>query len=354
MKPEKANSIIGCLLGTAVGDSLGLPYEGLSKRHQYRLYPHLNNHNFLFGKGMVSDDTEHTCMVAQSLIISAGHVPIFTKQLAWRLRWWLLSLPGGIGYATLKAIVKLWLGFPTHRSGVFSAGNGCATRSAIIGVCYGHDRAKLKELVRASTRLTHTDPKAEYGALAVAIAAYLSCQHIPVLPQDYYQILQDILTCEAAEFLSLIKKACDSADALENTELFAVQIGLNQGITGYIYHTVPAVIQTWLRHQQDYKSAILEIIRCGSDTDTTAAILGGIIGASVGKNGIPQTWLDNLWEYPRTVNWMEDLGKRLAEVCTTNIIQSPLPLSIFPVVLRNLLFLLVVVLHGFRRLMPPY
>jgi len=146
----------------------------------------LNGHNFLFGRGMVSDDTEHTCMVAQSLIVSSGEVSTFTTDLAWRLRFWLLGLPGGIGYATLKAILKLWLGFKPEHSGIFSAGNGPAMRSAIIGVCYGNDSQKLRELVKPSTRLTHTDPKAEFGALAVAIAAYLSSQRSNVTPQKYY------------------------------------------------------------------------------------------------------------------------------------------------------------------------
>lgn len=83
MRSLDSDSIIGCELGTAIGDAIGLPYEGLCKRRQYRLYPNLNGHNFLFGRGMVSDDTEHTCMVAQSLIVSSGEVSTFTIDLAW-------------------------------------------------------------------------------------------------------------------------------------------------------------------------------------------------------------------------------------------------------------------------------
>ena len=346
-------SIIGCLLGTAIGDAFGLPYEGLSKQRQTKLFPNLKNHNFIFNKGMISDDTEHTCMVAQSLIVSAGNTSIFTKQLAYRLRWWLLGLPAGIGSATLKSIIKLWLGFPPHKSGVFSAGNGAAMRSTIIGVCYGDDIQKLKELVRISTRLTHTDIKAELGALAVALAAYLSSQKLIIYPQAYYEKLKNLIGSEQVEFLSLIKQACDSAELGENTQYFAANIGLSKGITGYIYHTVPVVIQTWLKYQQDYKTAILEIVRCGGDTDTTAAILGGIIGAAVGKDGIPQQWLNNLWEYPRNIEWIELLGTRLAE-CQRNTKQSSLPISVYGVFLRNILFLLIVVFHGFRRLFPPY
>ena len=88
MGDRTCESIIGCLVGTAVGDGFGLLYEGLSKRRQVRLYSHLNQSQFLFGRGMVSDDTEHTCMVAQSLIVSAVNVDIFKQDLAIRLRFW--------------------------------------------------------------------------------------------------------------------------------------------------------------------------------------------------------------------------------------------------------------------------
>jgi ADP-ribosyl-[dinitrogen reductase] hydrolase len=101
---KKDDAIIGCLLGTAVGDALGLCCEGISKSRQRRIYPDMNRYHLFFGRGMVSDDTEHACMVAQALIVSAGDVQIFTHNLAWRSRWWLLGLPAGIGYATLTGL----------------------------------------------------------------------------------------------------------------------------------------------------------------------------------------------------------------------------------------------------------
>ena len=66
MSPEATErAVTGCLLGTAVGDALGLACEGLSKARQRRLYPDLAGYHFLFGRGMTSDDTEHTCMLAR-------------------------------------------------------------------------------------------------------------------------------------------------------------------------------------------------------------------------------------------------------------------------------------------------
>ena len=87
------------------------------------------------------------------------------------MRVWLLGLPAGIGMATLKSILKLWLFLPQRWQGTFSAGNAPAMRSALIGVFWGGEPELMRLHVRASTRLTHTDPKAEHAALAVAVAA---------------------------------------------------------------------------------------------------------------------------------------------------------------------------------------
>jgi ADP-ribosyl-[dinitrogen reductase] hydrolase len=200
-----STSIVGCLLGTAVGDALGLPYEGLSPQRQRRLFPYADGHQLVFGKGMVSDDTEHTCMVAQSLIVAAGNSHIFTHDLAGRLRWWLVRLPAGVGFATLRSIGKLWLGFSPHHSGVYSAGNGAAMRSAIIGVCYGDRPQLMVELVRCSTRMTHSDCKAEFGAIAVALAAYLLSKNISIDPHEYFDLLSKLIPPTATEFLNLIE-----------------------------------------------------------------------------------------------------------------------------------------------------
>src|SRR5215468_2973121 len=164
-------SLIGSLLGCAVGDALGLPYEGVSRRRGIRLLGPPDRHRFLLGRGMVSDDTEHSAMVLQALCAAPRDPDAFVRSFASHLRWWLLGLPAGIGLATLRATVSLWLGFGPQRSGVFSAGNGAAMRSPVLGAAID-DLALLRRYVEASTRTTHTDPKALHGAFAVALAAW--------------------------------------------------------------------------------------------------------------------------------------------------------------------------------------
>jgi len=62
-----ADRFQGLLVGTAVGDALGLPREGLAAPRARRLFGLPDRHVFLFGRGMISDDTEHSLFVAQRL-----------------------------------------------------------------------------------------------------------------------------------------------------------------------------------------------------------------------------------------------------------------------------------------------
>lgn len=139
----------GLLLGCAVGDALGLPAEGLSRERKKRLWGSEWRHRFVFGRGMISDDTEHTIFVAQSMLAHPDNPQQFQRTLANKFRLWLLGLPVGIGLATLRAILKLWVGFPPHRSGVYSAGNGPAMRVAIIGAFFTNQPELRQQYVKA-------------------------------------------------------------------------------------------------------------------------------------------------------------------------------------------------------------
>ena len=353
MPDEFENAITGCLLGTAVGDALGLPLEGLSRRRAERLYPDISTYHLLFGRGMVSDDTEHAALVACALAASAGEPEQFGRILARELKWWLACLPAGVGLATLRALLKLWVGFSSSKSGVFSAGNGPAMRSPVIGVCCRDNLEQMKTLVRISTRLTHTDPKAEYGALAAALAAGRSSLG-QIDPAGFVDELSRLAGAEAGEFLDLVSQAADSAAAGDPTSVFADSLGLSKGISGYVYHTMPASLHAWFLYPHDLTAALGVIIRCGGDADTTAAITGGIVGAAVGSDGIPDHYQKGLWNWPATVPWLTDLGHNLADAWSTGRASKALRFPFWKLALRNPFFTVVVLSHGFRRLLPPY
>lgn len=343
-----SDPIVGCLLGTAAADALGLPYEGLSRRRGLRLYGPPDRYRLFFGRGMVSDDTEHACMTAQALLASQGDVERFRRELAKHLRGWLLGLPAGIGFATLRALLRLWLGISPEHSGVFSAGNGPAMRAAILGAAID-DLPTLQQFIHASTRITHIDPKAEFGAFAVALAAWSVRQTAPLDPNRFLAQLQELLPTEAQELRDLLTRTVASVRSHQSTEAFADSLGLTHGVSGYVYHTVPVALHAWLTHPTDYQAAVRTIILCGGDTDSTAAIVGGILGTALGPKGIPTELRTNLLEWPRTLSWMAHLGNQFASRTL------PVPRLPFPaILLRNLLFLPIVLFHGFRRLLPPY
>ena len=349
----QSDAIAGSILGCAIGDAIGLPYEGLSKNRGIRLLGEPDQMRFVFRHGMVSDDTEHTCMVAEALCDSPTDADLFARSLARRLRWWLCGLPAGIGFATLRATLKLWLGFSPQRSGVFSAGNGPAMRSAVLGAAID-DLRQLRQFVHASTVITHTDPKAFYGAFIVALAAWCAQRGLDESDdffRQYHLVLEQIPSNDLCKLILEIEHSLASGDS---TETFAEKMGCKNGVSGYVYHTVPVALYAWLSHPRDFRQAVSAVVRCGGDTDTTGAIVGTIAGSAVGREGIPSEWLSQLWEWPRSISWMERLAEATSNA-VANASPQPYP-RVFPGtgLVRNALFMTTVLGHGMRRLLPPY
>ncbi len=351
--PDTHDAIVGSLLGCALGDSIGLPFEGVSARRIERLNPGPLQQRLLFGRGMMSDDTEHSCFVAQALIASGGEADGFGRNLAWRLRWWFLALPAGIGLGTLRSALKLWLGFPYTHSGVNSAGNGPMMRSAILGA-WANDDARLREcLVAICSRITHADPRAERAAQVIAAATALALRRESIAPAEATRYFAAWMEADD-ELKSLVEGVVRSAEAGESARRFCSANNMEKGVSGYCYSTLAVVLQIWLRHYDDIEAAITEAVRCGGDTDTVAAIVGGMVGARAGRDGLPRTWLARLTDWPRSVAWIESLGDRLHR-CKVEGRRDRPPTVFFPFALtRNLLFMLIVLAHGFRRLAPPY
>lgn len=345
------DTFAGVLLGTAVGDSLGLPAEGMSRRRIRKLWQGKWRHRFLFGHGMISDDTEHTLFVAQALLTHPDDPATFQRCLAGKLRLWLLGLPAGIGLATLRAILKLWAGISPNQSGVHSAGNGPAMRSALIGAYFAEDPATRRTFVAASTQITHTDPRAETAALAVAeAAAWAVRQDEPI--DEWLSRLRELGT--DMEWKETCRSLVESLAANLSVEEFADSLGLRTGVTGYAYHCVPVALFAWLRLGEDFRNALESVLNCGGDTDTTGAIVGALCGARSGRQCIPGELLAGILEWPRSPALLQRVATRLAK--QKKLGNSPGPIRYFwpGIVPRNILFLLVVLLHGLRRLAPPY
>ena len=348
MNKEICQHITGCILGTAVGDAVGLRREGLSATRAKKLYGTQYAPDLLFGRGYVSDDTEHTVIVARSLLAAGGDPESFQRHLCSDLKRWLLVCPAGVGFATLRAVARLWLGYRASRSGVWSAGNGPAMRSALLGICADSDE-HLRELVQASSRITHTDPRAEQGALAVALAArYGLEQRDRPKPEIVAEVTGQI---EGDELVSHLHKAAEALRKDWTPEQYARDLGWDGFVSGYVNQTVPAAIYCWAA-STSFRDAVENAVGLGGDMDSVAAITGAISGTELGDSAIPTEWLDRLHEWPRDVRWMRTLSSKLSS--------SPSESSTVPsmrwgrTAIRNAIFACVVLGIGFRRILPPY
>ncbi|WP_432799622.1 ADP-ribosylglycohydrolase family protein [Poriferisphaera sp. WC338] len=347
---DTSQKIKGCILGTAVGDALGLPREGISQRRAKKLFSNKPiEHTLLLKRGLCSDDTEHTIMVAQAYIASQGQPDEFRRQFAKRLRWWFVRLPAGVGLGTLRACIKLWLGFGKH-SGVKSAGNGPAMRSALLGIL-AQDDTHLRDLIKASTLITHTDPRAFQGALLIATATHILTSNTqPIL--ESVDLLEDLLAVASDnELINHLQKAQASLSQNQLPVEYAKSIGLNNGISGYINHTVPVALYCWLFNRNNFRAAVEDAIKLGGDTDTIAAIVGALAGTEYGVASIPSDWINNLAEWPCSTQWLTELSEALTDGHSN---QKPPTVNPICLLIRNIAFIPIVLGHGLRRLAPPY
>lgn len=353
---DRGNRFRGLILGTAVGDALGYPAENMSARRITRLYKGRWRHRFILGHGMISDDTDHTVFVAQALLAHPDDVDRFSRRLAMSLRWWMLGVPAGIGGATLRGIARLWLGFGPARSGVFSAGNGAAMRSAILGAYFAGERDRLDTYLSAQTRITHTDPKALVGAAAIAyVAEWVVRDDLTARPDaDSLHALLTSLPHADDDWAELVSTIMEAARREATVAEFADMLGLSHGVSGYVYHTVPVALYAWYRHFGDFETTVAEVMSRGGDTDTAGAIAGALAGATTGETGIPADWIAGIADWPRGTRRLRLIADRLATASGAGAPSKTVP-YFWPAMLpRNLIAFALTLVHLARRALPPY
>lgn len=328
------------LLGTALGDSIGLPFEGLSPaRVAKRLDGKPLAQSLVFGRGMVSDDTEHAAMALQALRAADGDAQAFARILGRKLRWWFAALPPGIGLATARACLKLWCGFPPSRAGIRSAGNGPCMRAGVLGVALAHDADLRRRMVDASTRLTHIDDRAVAAARTLAEAAAAANHGVAGAHALVRRLAAD---ADCPVLGPALEQLADTLRDGRSLAAFADAQGWSRGVSGYAPHTVAAALACWLLAGPDPRRVIEAAVSLGGDTDSVAAIAGGL-ACTATPNAIPADWLERLADCPRSSAWLIRLGGRT---------QGQEPLAWWLVPPRNLLQLGIVLAHGFRRLLP--
>ncbi len=319
--------VAGTLLGTALGDALGLPCEGMSAKRIARRFGKLDRYHLVGRTGYVSDDTEQSALVAQSLATFPADPDRCARAFRRSLVGWFWRLPWGVGLATIRACFRIMLGF--SRSGVRSAGNGSAMRAAVIGAFFRDQPERRRTFGEAIARTTHTDDRAVQGALYVA-------ELIALGPDEARKIVTEPLLGAALD------RAVELAQASATTSDAAVALKT----TGYVVHSVPFALFCYLRYGATPLLALQECIAAGGDTDSIAAILGGWLGARHGEPGLPAHLIVLLHDGPFGPTHLRGLAASLAAGA------PPPRYSWLGALFRNLALVPVILAHGFRRLFP--
>ena len=320
------------LLGCALGDSLGLPFETLSKKKATRLFRNKLRQSLIFGKGMLSDDTEHSIFVIIAFLRSSN-ADEYRIQMRKLLRRWLLTIPCGVGFGTLKAIMKMYFGIQKSATG--SAGNGPLMKTAVLAVLLKDRPDELEDYVRVNTELTHGDPRAFESSLVFArlVQRSFAGLHVGDLEESRGEVSE--------EFGNIIDKMCEFLKLNKTPDEFAEEMGFIKGISGYTLHTFAGAVYPAIYFKGDFEKTLSWIICAGGDTDSVGAVAGALI-ANMPNVELPQIHIDNLKDWPLSVGTRE----RLAD-------KKEVPSFLFlRMLLRNLFFipyiLLIAIVRIFR------
>lgn len=347
--------IEGVLLGTAVGDALGLPMEGLSAGVIEKRFRHLDRYQLFLGRGWVSDDTEQSALVAQSLVVGRGELEPTVRAFRRSMVGWFLRLPWGIGWATLRACVKLTFG--VRRSAVRSAGNGGAMRAAILGAVFRgdprHDASRAL-LVRAITEVTHDDERAVQGAQFVADVVAARGSAGARLKEARTRMTEPSLGRAVDEALAQAERAsrAEQKDA-RGEPTPATQPAFET--SGFVLHTVAFAAYVFARFgDEGARRCLTEVMAAGGDTDSIGAIVGAWCGALHGRGGFDPLWIERLQRGPFGLTHLTALARDLTAVRDGVTVVRPARFFWPAAMLRNLALYPIVLAHGLRRLLPPY
>jgi ADP-ribosylglycohydrolase len=171
-----------------------------------------------------------------------------------------------------------------------SFGNGAAVRVAPLGAYFADDLDAVVNQAEYSAVITHSHPEAVAGAIAVATAAALACQHKaePLCPAEFLQRICQ-LTPASDVRLGIFKALALPKDTTVEVAVEA----LGNGAQVSAQDTVPFSLWAAAHHLDNYQDALWTTVSGLGDRDTTCAIVGGIVAMSAGVESIPQSWIQS-------------------------------------------------------------
>jgi poly(ADP-ribose) glycohydrolase ARH3 len=295
---QKLSKFTGCLIGTAIGDSLGARREGSSEFVEVAdLSPRY------------TDDTAMTIAVAESLI---EHKDFHYWHMADRFLKNYEQEPWRRYGHTISRVFRLMrngqLGFGMLDRNLYlegSYGNGAAMRIAPVGLMYHDNPRMLRDIAYNCAAITHSHELGLEGAAlqacAVALAVLADPEHSSVT--DFLGTLR--MFTKPGPYQEKLKTIIRLLETGASRDDVVAKLGTG----GSSLESVPTAIYAFLSHR-DFKSAVIYAVSLGGDADTIGAMTGAIAGAFYGIEGIPSQWRETV----ENGDHIEQLAKKLWEV----------------------------------------
>lgn len=307
------------ILGVCVADALGVPVEFTSRAERERspISDMIGYGTYNQPPGTWSDDSSLTlCLVDALTAVSPHHPEKLLKTVSnnfcrWHQEgyWTPYQEAFNIGGATLQAIHHLHNGVSfTHSGGSTEKSNGNGSLMRILPLAFCHHLLTFPELIK----LTHLTSAITHAHLRSQMACGF-----------YISIALGLLkgnTPESAylQGIELSKKIYSKPPYVSELNHFSriiegkvAQLQINDVYSsGYVVHTLEASL--WcLMNSEDYAEAVLKAVNLGEDTDTTAAVTGGLAGIYYGLEKIPQHWLERLARRQDIIELAQGLATKL-------------------------------------------
>jgi ADP-ribosyl-[dinitrogen reductase] hydrolase len=295
--------VVGCVLGLALGDALGAPFEFRRREEIPDPLPAFELPWQGRPAGSWTDDTAMARNLWRSL---ADHGRLDTEDVLLRHLGWLATDPPDVGNLTRWVLRRARDGdrdaaerYVAERGPEVSAGNGSVMYCAPLGAFRAvHHPELLLEEAPALSAITHWDERCRTACLAVTLAtAALVRGSTPRSAVE--DAVTAVLDREGGEELEYLVAEAGRARRIDGPDM------------GFALFTAGIGLQV-AADRSGFEEGLRRVVALGGDTDTNGAVAGALLGALHGRAALPAPWLDVLLDRGA----IEEEGEALAAAAT--------------------------------------
>ncbi len=289
--------IKSAFLGHAIGDALGVPVEFESREYlkQNPVKDYLGYLCWDQPPGTFSDDSSMMFCTAESLCLGFDIDDMANKFVDWYKNgyWGAHYELFDIGGTTLRSLNRIFYGENPKYSGESlpnSNGNGSLMRilPLIFFLTKERNIQKRFEIVKAVSSITHAH-----------FRSVLSCF---IFVEFGIELLENDKQYSFEKTLNNIKLFTNKmqfskeelkhfSNILDSRILDMKEYEISS--KGYVIDSLESSIWCFM-NSNSYTESVLKSVNLGGDTDTTAAINGGLAGLYYGIEDIPKKWINEL------------------------------------------------------------